>query len=194
MARVFGALFFDKLRGTVSLFVLVIIALLLGISHFFPQPVKLDSKTTDTFVQAADVMRKAASTMESAAQDNIQFRQSMQKELSIQAELRKSNYEALYDQYGIGSLPNNGGRSTAGFDYWLYPQDNPGGGGSLPKGKDDPGRTEQLQHTAEDSGKTTIGSNTGAPGGEPSPPNIKSGATGNVSGAKQLPKGDVNRE
>lgn len=180
MAKVFGALFFDKLRGIVSFIVLVIIAVLLAKDHFFPKPVKLDERTTETFVTAADVMRKAAAAMEQTAQDNIQFRQSMQNELSVQAELRKTNYATLYEQYGIGSLPSPANSTVSGFTYGLQQQPDSERGRPVPPGKDHPGGIQQLQHPTPHSGEAAGGSNTRASGGSSDAPSEQGGGVGKL--------------
>jgi len=167
---VINALFFDKLRGFATLIVLVIIAGLLAMSHFFPKPVKLDEKTTETFVNAADVMRKAATAMEQTAQDNVQFRTSMQHELSVQAQLRKSNYATLYEQYGIGSLPSPTSGPITDLGFGLQPETDLERSGALPPGKDHPGGVQQLQHPAPHSGEANGRSNTGASGGSSNAP------------------------
>lgn len=181
MARVFGALFFDKFRAFATLAILLIIAGLLAMNHFFPKPVKLDEKTTESFVLAADVMRKAASTMEGVAQDNVQFRASMKAELESQAELRKSNYAALYEQYGDGS-PELIGPTGAKPDYSLQPPANFERGGPVPPSQSDPGPIQQLQHPTSHSGKTTGGSTPGASGGSSSSPSVKGGAVSDIPG------------
>lgn len=182
MAQVFSALFFDKLRGIAVLLLGLGILFMLGMNHFFPKPVELDDRTTEVIVNAAETMRKAANSMETTAQDNIQFMQSMQSELTQQAELRKSNYAALYEQYGIGSMPGNSGSSVAGSGFGLQPPPDFGRGGDLPEGTGYPGRTEQLPHPTADSGKATVGSNPGASGGSSNPPSVKGGATGILPG------------
>lgn len=181
MAKVLSALFFDKLRGFATLLALLIIATSLLANQFFPRPVKLDQTTTETIIEAADVMRKAASNMEQIALDNYQFRESVSKEMSLQADLRGANYAKIYEQYGLGSLPtpsSYGGGSVNG----LQQQTDPKGSGHLPPGKDDPVRTEQLQYPTTYRANPTGNSATGVPGGNSPPPAKQSRGSGELSG------------
>lgn len=159
--------FSDKIRGTITLFLLVLILGILGMQYLFPKQQKLDPATLTSLVAATETMRIAATNLEQASKSQIDLNDTLKQQLNQMALARNEGYEQLLKQYGLDlTLP---GTVNLKLDRVYTPNDSVGSK-TVPGS---PGAADPAKHvqkpTTGDQGKVNRSNTiTSEPGSKPS--------------------------
>lgn len=137
--------FSDKVRGAITLFLLVIIIGVLGVQYFFPRQQTLDSGTLNSLIAATEVMQKAAVNLENASQSQVDLNDTLKQQLNSMALTRNEGYEQLLKKYGLDlTLPGTVNLKLNKLDGGVLPQDNHIGGEFVPAVPGATGTNRQL--------------------------------------------------
>lgn len=141
--------FSDKVRGAITLFLLVIIIGVLGVQYFFPRQQTLDSGTLNSLIAATEVMQKAAVNLEHASQSQVDLNDTLKQQLNSMALTRNEGYEQLLKKYGLDlTLPGTVNLKLNQLDGRVQPQDNDIGGNFVPPVPGTANPNRQLQKPA----------------------------------------------
>lgn len=183
MAVLKAWLFVDKVRGVVTFFAILIGVALLAWQAVAPRTVKLEPESFNVIKSATDEIRRVANSSEQLVKDNEEFKSTIREQMQSQAKIRDANYELLFKEYGIDSVPDNfalGGNVTDGVQQQSV---GPGGGTIHP----DAGRPDNVQRLRDAAGhypKATDASPPGVPGGDSHPPSEQGERPGGMAGKK----------
>lgn len=160
--------FSDKIRGAITLFLLLLILGVLGMQYLFPKQQKLDPETLTSLIAATETMRSAATNLEQASKSQIDLNDTLKQQLSQMALARNEGYEQLLKQYGLDlTLP---GTVNLKLDNRVYTPDNGVGSKAVPGGSGSANTTGHLQEPTTNHQNKTNRSNTitSEPGSKPS--------------------------
>lgn len=144
-----GTFFSDKVRGAITLFLLLIIVGVLGFQYLFPRPQPLDKEALASLMAATEVMQKAANNLEHSSQSQIELNDTLKQQLSQMALARNEGYEQLLKKYGLDlTLPGSVNLKLDGLDGRVFPPDNDFGGNFVPPVPSATGSNKQLQKPA----------------------------------------------
>ena len=102
--------FSDKIRGMITMFLLVLIAGFLLFQALFPHTPTLDKATMTSLVEVTETLRKAASNLESAGQSQAELNDTLKQQLGAMSVARSKGYEKLLKEYGLSvDLPTSSG-------------------------------------------------------------------------------------
>lgn len=183
MAVLQAWLFIDKVRGVATFIVLLIVMGLLGYQAWSPRPVKLEPESFNAIKNATDEIRRVANSSEQLVKDNEEFKTSLRDQMQAQAKLRDANYELLFKEYGIGSVPDNFTLGGPTADRLQQQPVGTGGGAVHP----DAGRPNNVQRLRDAAGHYPEAVNQRSPGvsgGNSSPPSEQGERPGGVAGKK----------
>lgn len=137
--------FSDKVRGAITLFLLVIIVFVLGFQYFFPRAQKLDNETLSSLIAATEVMQHAADNLEQSSRSQMDLNDSLKQQLAQMALTRNEGYETLLKKYGLDlSLPGSVNLKLDGVN-GMFPPDNDFGGYPVPPSPSTTSSDKQLQ-------------------------------------------------
>jgi hypothetical protein len=135
--------FSDKIRGLVTLFLLVLIAGFLLFQTIFPHKPTLDQETMQSLQNVTEVLRKAAVNLESAGQSQAELNETLKRQLGDLDTARNKGYEELLEKYGLDvDLPTTPGD---GLINRMQPRNNDLRGKPVPPGSSPTGADQHLQ-------------------------------------------------
>lgn len=100
MSELKTALFSDKLRGFVTLVLLVLILCLVLISWLFPKQSDVSEQTLTTLQQVANQMEKVGNNIERANLAQEKRNQLLESELQLRKTNRDHDYDGIYQKWG----------------------------------------------------------------------------------------------
>jgi len=101
--------FSDRVRGLISIFLLVLIAGFLLFQTAFPHKPTLDKETLQSLQQVTEVLRTTASNLEVTSQGQAELNDSLKKKIGELDVTRKKDYAELLKTYGLDvDLPTSG--------------------------------------------------------------------------------------
>ncbi|EBV8434186.1 hypothetical protein NFI00_000051 [Salmonella enterica] len=108
MSELKNALFPDKLRGFMTLILLVIIMCLVLLSWIFPRQSSVSEKTLDTLQNVANQMERVGNNIERASLAQEKRNTLLEQQLQDRKSLRDNDYDALEQKYGkyLGPVPD----------------------------------------------------------------------------------------
>lgn len=180
-------LFFDKFRSIATFFVVLILAVVLGVQYFFPRPVKLDQEALASLRDATEQIKQMVKTADNFAQEDQAFKTTLQQRITAQSKLRGDNYATLAAMYGVPDLDDGTIATTGGINYGMQPQPDGLGSKYLPPSTSDPGPVRHLQQPIDPSAKATDPGISGVSGGDSRPTFGASIGAFLISGTEQLP-------
>jgi len=179
-------LFFDKFRSIATFFVVLILAVILGVQYFFPRPVKLDQEALASLRDATEQIRQMVKTADNFAQEDQAFKTTLQQRITAQSKLRGDNYATLARMYGVPDLDDGTLATNGGINYGMQPQPDGLGSKYLPPGTSDPGPVRHVQQPTDLTAKATDPGIAGVSGGDSRPTFGARIGTLLISGTQQL--------
>lgn len=159
-----GTFFTDKIRGAITLFLLLLIVGVMGFQYIFPRHPPVDTATLDALRDVKSSLERVASNLEVAGQSSVALNETLTRQLDAAEEIRNKGYASLLKLYGLDlALPVD----SSGNPFGVPAQDVSVGGKLVPPGASPTGTNKQLQVPAAKHKGTTNPSRAQTPDQEP---------------------------
>jgi hypothetical protein len=172
-----GAFFTDKVRGVITMFLLVLLVGLWGAQYFWPRHANtLDDQTIDALKDVRGQLERVANNLDKSSEAQTALNQTLARQLDSAKQVRDEGYAKLFKEYGLdlGVAPVD-----PNDPFGLRAPDHDLGGQPVPPSSGSAGADQYLQESApSNQGKT----NPSGAGGSKPKPGATSGATGGSNG------------
>lgn len=138
-----GTFFSDKVRGAITIFLLVLLVGLFGVQYLFPRHTNtLDAETIDALRDVKGQLERVVDNLEKSSESQAALNQTLSRQLDTAKKVQDEGYADLLKELGLDlTLPN----TAADDPFGLRSQDHNLGRKPVPTGPGTAGADQLLQ-------------------------------------------------